>query len=78
MSHDISADVAVCTRCAHTIYRTNGDGRWHHPAAPFDEHAPVPEKVPCDACGTAGVTCNLTLGERYCDGSPADVVDTPI
>jgi len=41
---------------------------------PTIEHVPEP----CDACAAAGVMCNLVLGERYCDGSPADVVDTPI
>lgn len=38
-------DVAACAVCTMTIYRTNGDGRWHH-ARPLDGHEPRPDDGP--------------------------------
>jgi hypothetical protein len=78
VTRSTDADVGTCAHCGRTIYRTNMDGRWHHPTRVPNPHAAQPERTPCDACATARVICGLMIGERYCDGSPADVVDTPI
>jgi hypothetical protein len=75
---DIDADAGTCQTCGRQIFRTNLDGHWHHAPYRDDTHDPEPAPPPCDACAAAGVMCGLTAGERYCDGSPADDVDTPI
>jgi hypothetical protein len=36
-------DLATCTGCGRTIFRTNVDGRWHHPGRNID-HDPVPDR----------------------------------
>lgn len=39
-----SDDVGTCRVCGRTIFRTNMDGRWHHPGAVTPEHDAVPEE----------------------------------
>jgi hypothetical protein len=49
----IDEDVALCGRCAGTMYRTNVDGVWHHANREADDHPPTlthtlsePEEIP--------------------------------